>query len=131
MPRFELEDHVKPESWEDIVNRPAQHASVDTRKFRSYRVIGLYAFEGQDASCGASACQKNHNRGFLVVYSSDKETNLCEECGQRLIGASYIEQEKVFGDQETLRQQQIRLNAFLDKTENLKNRVKELKLAAC
>jgi len=76
VPRFELEDHVKPESWEDIVNRPAHHASVDTRKFRSYRVIGLYAFEGQDASCGASACQKNHNRGFLVVYSSDKETNL-------------------------------------------------------
>jgi hypothetical protein len=129
VPRFEIEDHVKPESLKDIVNRPAYQATVDARKFRSYRVIGLYDFEGQDASCGASACQRNHNRGFLVVYSSDKETNLCEQCGQRLIGTSCIEQEQVFGNQETLRQQQIRLNAFLEKNENLKNQVKELKLA--
>jgi hypothetical protein len=126
---FELEDHVKLETWEDIVNRPAHQASVGAQKLRSYRVKGLYAFEEQDASCGASACQKNHNRGFLVGYSGEKETNLCEECGQRLIGTSFKEQGQVFGDQETLRQQQIRLNIFLEQNENLKNRVKELKLA--
>jgi len=126
---FELEDQVKLETWEDIVNRPAHQASVDTRKFRSYQVKGLYAFKEQDASCGASACQKTHSRGFWVVYSGEKETNLCEECGQRLIGTSYKEQEQVFLDHEILRQQQIRLNTFLEQNENLKNRIKELKLA--
>ncbi len=63
---FELEDHVKPESWEDIVNRTAHQASVDTRKSRSYRVKGLYAFERSDATCGANACQKNHNESPRV-----------------------------------------------------------------
>jgi hypothetical protein len=65
----------------------------------------------------------------LVVYSGEKETNLCEECGQRLIGTSYKEQEQVFQNQETLRQQKIRLNTFFEQNENLKSRVKELKLA--
>jgi hypothetical protein len=129
VPAFELEDHIKFETWEDIVKRPSHQASVDSWKFRSCRVKGLYAFKEQDASCGASACQKKHSRGFVVVYSGEKETNLCEECGQQLIGTSYKEQEQVLCDQEALRQQKIRLNTFFEQNEDLKDRVRELKLA--
>jgi hypothetical protein len=125
---FEVEDHIKFETWEDIVNSPSHQASVDTWKFRSCRVKGLYAFRQDDASCGASDCQKQHSKGFVVVYSGEKETNLCEECGQRLIGTSYKEQEQAFGDHNTLRQQKIRLNALLEQNENLKDRVRELKI---
>jgi hypothetical protein len=124
---FELEDYVTLETWKDIFERPAYQASIDTKKRRSYRVKGLYAFKEEDACCGASDCQKNHNRGFLVVYAGGKETNFCEECGQSLIGSSYDEQEELFQDKGHLRKRQIQLNAFLEQSENIKNRVKELK----
>jgi len=126
---FKLEDHAKLETWDDIVNRPTYQTSVDIQKKRSFRVKALYAFKEQIARCSANCCQKNHNRGFLVSYSGEKETNLCEECGRQLLGTSYEEQEKLFLNQETLTEQKIQLNTFLEQSENIKNRLKELKQA--
>jgi len=93
---------------------------------RSYKVKGIYAFK-EEGLCGANSCQKNHTKGFLVVYAGNKETNICEACGQQLLGISYSEQKRLFQDKGNLKQQQMKLNTFLEQSENIKNRVKELK----
>jgi hypothetical protein len=126
---FELEDHVTLETWADIVSRSEYQSSVDAKKIRSYKVKGIYAFKEDDASCGASGCQKNHAKGFFVVYAGSKETNLCEVCGKQLLGKSYSEQKRLFRDKRNLKQQQMKLKTFLEQSESIKNRIKDLKQA--
>lgn len=127
MSAVELEDHLALETWEDILNRPEHQPSVDTQKLRTYKVKGIYEFKEEDACCSANACKKNHRRGFLVTYAGSKETNLCEECGQQLLGTSYDEQAKIILDKRKLGQQQMQLKNLLEQSEQIKQRVKELK----
>ena len=129
MPAFHIEEKITLRTWNDILNRPGYQSPVEARTFRFLRIAAVYSFKEQIAHCGISDCQQAHSRGFLVITSNEKETSLCEACGQRLLDMTIGNSKKVFQDLARVREQQIRLNKVLEQSDVIKGRVKELKQA--
>ncbi len=127
MPVFHIEEKITLRTWDDILNRPGYQSPVEAGKFRFLRIAAVYSFTEQSAHCGISDCQQVHNRGFLVITSDEKETNLCEACGQRLLDMTFNHSKNVLQDLARIRKQQIRLNKVLEHSDVIKGRVKELK----
>ena len=127
MPAFHIEEKITLRTWDDILNRPGYQSPVEARTFRFLRIAAVYSFKEQSARCGISDCQQAHSRGFLVITSNEKETSLCEACGQRLLDMTIGNSKKVLQDLARVRKQQIRLNKVLEHSEVIKGRVKKLK----
>ncbi len=129
MPVFQIEEKISLRTWDDILNRPGYQSPVEARNFRFLRIAAVYSFEEQSARCGISDCQQAHDRSFLIITSDEKETNLCESCGQRLLDKTFSDSKHDLQDLARGSARQIRLNKVLEQSEVIKRRVKELKQA--
>lgn len=129
MPVFQIEEKVTLNTWDDITNRPFYISPVEPKKYHFNRITAIYSFEEQSAQCSISDCLKEHSQGFLVITSDDKETNICEACGQRFFGVSFKQQEKALQEQEPIKEKQIQLNKILNQSDEIKNRIQGLKQA--
>ena len=129
MPVFHIEEKITLRTWDDILNRPGYQSSVAPRKFSFLRIASVYSFKEKSARCGVSDCRQAHSRGFLVITSDEKETNLCEACGQRLLDITFNNSKHDLQDLARGRERQIRLNKVLEQSDVIKGRVKELKQA--
>jgi hypothetical protein len=129
VPVFQIEEKLSLRTWDDILNRPGYQSPVEARNFRFLRIAAVYSFKEQIAHCGISDCQQVHSRGFLVITSDEKETNLCEACGQRLLDMTFNHSINVLQNLARVREQQIHLNKVLEQSDVIKGRVKELKQA--
>ena len=129
MPVFHIEEELTLRTWDDILNRPGYQSPVEARNFRFLRIAGVYSFKEHSARCGISDCQQAHGRGCLVITSDEKETNLCESCGQRLLDKTFNDSKHDLQDLARGRERQIRLNKVLEQSDVIKRRVKELKQA--
>ncbi len=89
MPVFHIEEELTLRTWDDILNRPGHQSPIEAREFRFLRIAAVYSFKEQSARCGDGDCRQAHSRGFLVITSDQKETNLCEACGQRLLDIAF------------------------------------------
>jgi hypothetical protein len=127
VPVFHIEEKITLRTWDDILNRPGYQSPVVPRKFGFLRIATVYSFKEQNARCGVSDCRQAHSQGFLVITSDEKETNLCEACGQRLLDTTFSNSKNVFQDRARVRKQQIRLNEVLERSDVIRRRVKELK----
>jgi hypothetical protein len=127
VPVFHVEEKITLATWDDILNRPDYQSPVKPQRFRFLRIAAVYSFKEQSARCGVSDCQQAHSQGFLVITSDEKETNLCEACGQRLLGVTFSTQKKILQSLARIRKQQLRLNKVLEQSDTIKRRVKELK----
>ncbi|MEN8261216.1 MAG: hypothetical protein ABFS02_11630 [Pseudomonadota bacterium] len=127
MPVFQIEEKITLRTWDDILNRPGYQSPVAPRKFGFLRIASVYSFKEQSARCGVSDCRQVHSRGFLVITSDEKETNLCEACGQRLLDITLNNSKHDLQNLAHMREQQIRLNEVLEQSDVIKGRVKELK----
>ena len=127
MPVFHVEEKITLGTWDDILNRPDYQSPIKPQRFRFLRIAAVYSFKEQSARCGVSDCQQAHSQGFLVIASDEKETNLCEACGQRLLGVTFSTQKKILQGLARIRKQQLRLNKVLEQSDTIKRRVKELK----
>jgi hypothetical protein len=126
---FHIEEEVNLRTWDDILNRPDYQPPIETRKTRYLRISAVYSFKEQSARCGVFDCQQAHSRGFLVITSDEKETNLCEACGQRQLDMPFNNSVNVLQDSARLRGRKIRLNIVLEQSDVIKRRIKELKQA--
>jgi len=124
---FHIDEKITLDTWADIAARPYYISSVDPEECRHAGVTAVYSFGKKTARCGVSNCLEAHGRGFLVSISDHKETNVCEDCGQRLFGVAFKNQEKTLKDKARVREQRIRLNTILQQSGAIKGRVKELK----
>ncbi len=129
MPVFHIEEEITLRTWDDIFNRPGYQSPVEAGTFRFLRIAAVYSFNEQSARCGLSDCQQVHSRGFLVITSDEKETNLCEACGRRLRDMPFNNSKHDLQDLARVRARQIRLNKVLEQSDVIKRRVKELKQA--
>ncbi len=129
MPVFHIEEELTPRPWGDILNRPGYQSPVEANKFRFLRIAAVYSFKEQSARCGFFDCRQAHGRGFLIITSDEKETNLCESCGQRLLNKTFSESKHDLQDLARGRERQIHLNKVLEQSDVIKRRVKELKQA--
>jgi hypothetical protein len=130
VPVFHIEEKVTLRTWDDILNRPGYQSPVEARNFRFLRIAAVYSFKEPSARCGISDCRQAHSLGFLVITSDEKETNLCEGCGQRLVDMTFDQSKNILQDLARVRERQIRLNKVLEQSDVIKRRVKELKQAA-
>ncbi len=124
---FQVEEKIALNSWDDISHRPGYKSPVEPQQYRYVRIAGVYSFDNQSARCGVSDCLKVHSQGFLVITSDEKETNLCEACGQRFFNVSFEVQERALQIQSRIREQKIRLNTVLEQVDVIKERIGELK----
>ncbi len=108
MPGFQVEENITLGTWEDVLNRPGYQSPVEPQKFRFLRIAAVYSFEEQSARCGVSDCQQAHGQDYLVITSDEKETSLCEACGQRLLGVTFSSQKKALQDLARIGKQQRR-----------------------
>lgn len=79
---------VRLESWEDIQGRVGYSDDLDPAQQKLSSIIGQYAFSAQ-IRCGLSNCKTPHNRGYLVVTQSGRETNIGKDCGKRYFGVEF------------------------------------------
>lgn len=79
---------VRLESWDDIEGRPGYSDELDPSQHKLSSIIGQYAFQAQ-IRCGLSNCHTPHNRGYLVVTQSGRETNIGKDCGKRYFGVDF------------------------------------------
>jgi len=124
---FQIEEKLTLNTWDDIARRPCYLSPIDPQPNRFIRVIAVYSFKDHSAHCGVSNCNQPHHQGFMVSTSNDKETNLCEACGQRFFKVSFKDQEKALQNLDRIREQKIRLNTVLEQSEEIKARINELK----
>ena len=116
-------------TWDDIVNRPSYSSPVEPKESHYIRVAAIYSLAKQSVACAVSDCLQAHTHGFLVITADEKETNLCEACGKRLLNVTFEDQRKVLQGRSRVRQQQIQLNTILKQSEEIKSRIRELKQA--
>jgi hypothetical protein len=126
---FHIEEKIALNTWDDVDNRPRYESTVDPQANRYNRIIALYSFNDHNVRCAVSDCNQLHTRGFLVTTSDDKETCLCDACGERFFDTTYEQQKKVLLVRDRLRDQKIRLNLVLEQSEKIRDRVNELKRA--
>ncbi len=124
---FKIGEKVALNSRDDIAHRPCYKPPVEPQQYRYVRIAGVYSFKDQGVRCGVSDCLQVHSQGFLVITSDEKETNLCEACGQRFFDVSFEAQEKTLQVQARIREQKIRLNTVLEQVDVIKERINELK----
>jgi hypothetical protein len=129
VPVFHIKEELTLRTFDDILNRPGFQSPVEARNFRFLRIAAVYSFKEQNARCGISDCQQAHDRGFLIITSDEKETNLCESCGQRLLDKTFNDSKRDLQDLARGRERRIRLNKVLEQSDVIKRRVKELKQA--
>jgi len=129
MSTFPIEEKITLKAWGDIINRPSYHSPVKSHKCFSVRVLAIYSFQEQTARCGVSDCLQAHNQGYLVLTNDEKEANLCEACGKRFFDATIKKVEKDLQEQARRREQQIQLNAVLQHSDQIKERINALKQA--
>lgn len=125
---FHIEETIKLNSWNDIINRLGYESSTKPKKYHYKQIAAVYSFKDESALCGVSDCLQSHKQGFLVTTADEKETNICEACGQRFFNVSFEKQKKMLQDESKIRNQKIRLNQVLEQ-DIIKKRVNELKLA--
>jgi hypothetical protein len=79
---------VRLESWDDIEGRAGYSNELDPSQHKLSSIIGQYAFQAQ-IRCGLSNCHTPHNRGYLVLTQSGRETNIGKDCGKRYFGVDF------------------------------------------
>jgi hypothetical protein len=129
VPVFHIEEEINLRTWDDILNRSGYQSPVEARQNRFLRVAAVYSFKEESARCGIRDCQQVHSRGFLVITSDEKKTNLCEACGQRLLDMTFNDSKHGLQNLARGRERQIRLNKVLEQSDVVKRRVRELKQA--
>lgn len=75
----------RPQTYEDLWNRPDFRAPLDHKAFALKRVLTDYEFP-KDAPCGLKSCRQPHQRGYLVLTDGGGETNIGNKCGRTHFG---------------------------------------------
>ncbi len=130
MPVFRVEEEIWIQTPDDIVNRPRYSSPVEPTQSLYLRVAAVYSLVDQSVPCGVSDCLQVHTQGFLVITSDERETNLCEACGKRLLNVMCESQRKTLRGESRRREQRVQLNTVLERSDEIKGRIRELKEAS-
>ena len=79
---------VRVDSWEEIQERANFMTDLDPKEHELKEIIGRYVFP-EKVRCGLSNCHAPHERGYIVVTKSGKETNIGKDCGKNYFGVDF------------------------------------------
>lgn len=68
--------------WHSVTTRPGYVAELDPKTSKLIKVIGSYEFN-EDHACGLRNCHQPHLKGWVVMDSDLRETNLGSRCGPK------------------------------------------------
>lgn len=86
---------INLKSWDEVFERPGFKRGVNPTEVKLKRIIGKYDFSDEN-HCGLSSCNTSHKKGYLVVCSSNIETNIGHKCGKKHFGVDFNELERTF-----------------------------------
>ena len=79
---------IRVENWADITGRPGFSGNLDPALHKLVSIIGQYAFKDY-VPCGLSNCHTPHGRGYIVVTTDGRETNIGKDCGKTYFGVDF------------------------------------------
>lgn len=71
--------------FDDIKKRDKFVSVFDPKGKELVKVIGNYEFD-EEIHCGLKDCNQPHKKGFIVLTSTQEETNIGNNCGERIFG---------------------------------------------
>lgn len=75
----------RPQSFDELRERPDFHAPLDHKAFALKRVLTDYHFP-KEIPCGLKSCRQPHMHGYLVLTDGGGETNIGQRCGKTHFG---------------------------------------------
>lgn len=87
--------YIRIESWDDIATRPGFTVDIDPRTVQLKSIIGSYNFKDR-FPCGLSTCHQPHGKGYVVVATDGRETNIGSVCGKRYFGVEFKRMRNAF-----------------------------------
>lgn len=116
---------VDLKSPDDLAQRPRYHPSLDPKQSTLVEVLAAYYFN-EPYPCGLSSCHTPHQKGYLVVTSDDKETNIGGVCGKRIFGDDFVIKANERDRQLALKHQTDTLQAAIENKEQFLAKIADL-----
>lgn len=117
---------VRIESWEDVLTRPGFTVDIDPKTVALKSIIGSYAFQ-TFIPCGLASCHTPHGRGYLVVTSDGRETNIGKDCGKKYFSVDFERLAKMYDRDLRTKERREALIQLQHQIPNLKARILTLK----
>jgi hypothetical protein len=116
---------VRLDSWDDVMSRPGYVANLDPRTTRLVEVLGNYTLF-PFLQCGLSTCHTSHGKGYLVVTSDGRETNIGQDCGRKYFGLEFKRLAKAFDQHEQNQRRRVALVALQHRIPTIEARIATL-----
>ena len=71
--------------FDEIKKREKFVSIFDPKGKELVKVIGSYEFD-EEIHCSLTDCNQPHKKGFIVLTSTEEETNIGNNCGERIFG---------------------------------------------
>lgn len=85
----------KVNSWDDIESLAGFTKNLNPVKSNLKEIIGSYQFS-EKVNCGLSNCRTPHFKGYVVVTSDGKVSNIGNHCGKKYFSVEFENQSRIF-----------------------------------
>jgi hypothetical protein len=76
---------IRLDDFDDVKKREKFISVFNPKGKRLLEVIGDYEFD-DEIHCGLKDCNQPHKKGFIVLTSTEEETNIGNNCGEKIFG---------------------------------------------
>lgn len=76
---------IQLDDFDDITKREKFISVFNPKGKKLLEVIGHYEFD-EEIHCGLKDCNQPHKKGFIVLTSTEEETNIGNKCGEKIFG---------------------------------------------
>lgn len=120
--RLETIDVPTFSTFEEILKRPKFKQHVDSQIHKLKDVVAPYSFK-DSVQCGLKSCHTHHMNGWLVVTTTDVETNIGKDCGRTHFGIEFRKRQSAFSKAADVSSKNSRINDFLNEEDLIRERV--------
>lgn len=87
----ELDALLEITTYEQMTARGRFTREIDSEKVKPVTILGFYPGLSEKIQCGRSGCRRHQKKGYLVLCDDDTETNIGDECGEKILGVSWAD----------------------------------------
>lgn len=117
---------INVENWADIEARPGFTPNVDPNAHKRLSIIGRY-LHPERRRCDLPNCHTPHAKGYIVVTTDGRETNIGKDCGKNYFGVDFETMTQQFERDVTEKENRETLFTFSFRTEELRAKLTELR----
>jgi hypothetical protein len=87
----ELDALLEITAYEQMSARERFTPEIDSESVKPVTILGFYPGLPEKIQCGRSGCRRHQKKGYLVLCNDDTETNIGDECGEKILGVSWVD----------------------------------------